>query len=119
MIEYGDMPDLEPALPPGVGEPYDGRDGCLHSAAPDGPLCGASPTVHIEVYSASWEQLVSLPACDAHAPVARAAGRLHREHVYTDTCADPCSRWPVTANECVIPIPPHWGDPRPAPSSRA
>lgn len=57
--------------------------------------------VHVMTVSAAYG-LVALPACEGHAPIARAAGRLVAEHAHEGWCGFPGARWHEDLNVCLI-----------------
>lgn len=70
---------------PYVGPPQVGA-GCAYGLDITDALCGKAESMHILV-DCSWG-VVALVACEQHAPIARAAGRLLSEHTYGPACAD-------------------------------
>lgn len=91
---------------PRVGTPSDEhRTVCLYSFRPGDPQCGKPATLHVMVDSdvpTADDGRVSLPTCDEHAPIARAAGRFVAEHPHAGVCGLPGSVWLPDANVCVI-----------------
>lgn len=69
----------------------------------DGPKCTDPATVHVMSESAI-HGVVSLSACDRHAPIARAAGPLIDEHPFGPGCDSQPSYW--TPSGYCLPIAP-------------
>lgn len=78
---------------PWIGDESTGLDGtCTYAPKPGDEKCGSPATRHLMSESAIYG-LVSLPTCDLHAPVARAASPWLGEHPYAPDCSGRWSRW--------------------------
>jgi hypothetical protein len=78
---------------PWIGDVNTDRPGmCTYAPQPGDERCGAPATRHIMSESAIYG-LVALPACDTHAPLARAAGPFLGDHAFTADCSGHWSRW--------------------------
>lgn len=82
------------------------RSVCVYSSVEGAPQCGDRATVHVMVEASIPGEnvfgLVGLVACDQHAPVACAAGRLIAVHSYAGDCGMPGSTWSPDSNACVV-----------------